>query len=131
MRHMLTLLRKQLCTISVVIWLEGLVARVYTAIPLLAVRQLLRDDGLFRAYSCNIQASSQAKVRILTILQINTHTFPIVTAYTLETAGDHLLAGVPSARAGTPEDVAGTALYLASRASGYTNGATITIDGGL
>ncbi|KAF7985315.1 hypothetical protein HWV62_6497 [Athelia sp. TMB] len=53
-----------------------------------------------------------------------------MTAYTMETAGDYILAGVPSARTGLPEDVAGTALYLASKASGYTNGATICIDGG-
>jgi len=54
-----------------------------------------------------------------------------MTAYTMETAGDYILAGVPSARTGLPEDVAGTAIYLASPASGYTNGATILIDGGM
>ncbi|KZP10542.1 NAD-P-binding protein [Athelia psychrophila] len=54
-----------------------------------------------------------------------------MTAYTIKTAGDVVLADIPSARAGLPEEVAGTALYLASRASGYTNGATIAIDGGL
>jgi len=38
---------------------------------------------------------------------------------------------VPLQRAGTPEDVAGTALFLASRAGAYVNAATITLDGGM
>lgn len=41
------------------------------------------------------------------------------------------LAGVPLRRAGTPEDVAGAVLYLASREASYVTGATITVDGGL
>ena len=53
-----------------------------------------------------------------------------MTRHTIETAGEHLWSGIPSSRVGTPEDVAGTALYLASRAGAFTNGATITIDGG-
>ena len=53
-----------------------------------------------------------------------------VTKYIVETAGEYIIAGIPSARMGTPEDVAGTALYLASRAGAYVNGATITLDGG-
>lgn len=63
----------------------------------------------------------------------------------------HMITGVPLERVGTPEDVAGTALFLASRAGAYVNGtlmtsplpsvlclselwftaATITLDGGL
>jgi NAD(P)-dependent dehydrogenase (short-subunit alcohol dehydrogenase family) len=41
------------------------------------------------------------------------------------------LAGVPLRRAGTPEDVAGAVLYLASTEAGYVTGSTITVDGGL
>jgi 2-deoxy-D-gluconate 3-dehydrogenase len=37
----------------------------------------------------------------------------------------------PSGRVGTPEDIAGLALFLASRASAYTVGEVITCDGGL
>ncbi|KAI9490136.1 hypothetical protein BDB00DRAFT_790531 [Zychaea mexicana] len=40
------------------------------------------------------------------------------------------LARNPLGRIGTPEDIAGTCLYLSSRAGNYTNGATIVIDGG-
>jgi NAD(P)-dependent dehydrogenase (short-subunit alcohol dehydrogenase family) len=37
----------------------------------------------------------------------------------------------PSGRVGTPEDIAGLAIFLASRASAYTVGEVITCDGGL
>jgi NAD(P)-dependent dehydrogenase (short-subunit alcohol dehydrogenase family) len=53
-----------------------------------------------------------------------------MTAHTLASIGDVLVASNPSQRIGTPEDVAGTALFLASRAGAYVNGATITLDGG-
>jgi len=38
---------------------------------------------------------------------------------------------VPRGRVGTPEDIAGLAIYLASRAGSFTVGETITCDGGL
>ena len=37
----------------------------------------------------------------------------------------------PSGRVGTPEDIAGLAIFLASRASAYIVGQTIAIDGGI
>jgi NAD(P)-dependent dehydrogenase (short-subunit alcohol dehydrogenase family) len=37
----------------------------------------------------------------------------------------------PMRRWGRPEDMAGVALYLASRASGFVCGATLVVDGGL
>ena len=36
----------------------------------------------------------------------------------------------PDGRLGTPEDIAGVVVFLASRAAGHVNGACITIDGG-
>jgi 2-deoxy-D-gluconate 3-dehydrogenase len=38
---------------------------------------------------------------------------------------------VPAGRVGTIEDIAGTAIYLASRAGDYVVGATVTVDGGV
>ncbi|KAI5121270.1 hypothetical protein M0805_002315 [Coniferiporia weirii] len=51
--------------------------------------------------------------------------------HTLETMGDVIVNSIPLTRIGTPEDVAGTALYLSGRAGAFVNGATITLDGGL
>jgi len=53
-----------------------------------------------------------------------------MTAQAMALLPDGMLAGNPSRRNGTPEDVAGTALFLGSRAGAYVNGATITLDGG-
>ena len=36
----------------------------------------------------------------------------------------------PNRRLGHPEDVAGTIVYLCSRAAGHVNGGHITLDGG-
>ncbi|ORE04052.1 NAD(P)-binding protein [Rhizopus microsporus var. microsporus] len=51
-------------------------------------------------------------------------------AATLKNFGDAIVAGVPVGRVGSPEDIAGTCIYLASRAGQYTAGAVITVDGG-
>jgi NAD(P)-dependent dehydrogenase (short-subunit alcohol dehydrogenase family) len=43
---------------------------------------------------------------------------------------DQIAAGNPMARIGVPADMAGVAIYLASRAGSYVNGAVIPVDGG-
>jgi len=43
---------------------------------------------------------------------------------------DALLARMPSGRWGTPADVAGAVVFLASEASGYVSGGFIAVDGG-
>lgn len=45
--------------------------------------------------------------------------------------GDAVAASVPAKRIGTPEDMAGVAIYLASRAGDYVVGNTIAVDGGI
>jgi NAD(P)-dependent dehydrogenase (short-subunit alcohol dehydrogenase family) len=39
-------------------------------------------------------------------------------------------AGTPLRRLGEPDDIAGAAIYLASRAGSWTSGQTIVVDGG-
>ena len=49
---------------------------------------------------------------------------------TLERFGDMIIAQVPRGRIGEPEDMAGVAIFLASRAGAYITGAVIPVDGG-
>lgn len=52
-------------------------------------------------------------------------------AATLDAFGDSIAAGVPMKRIGAPEDIAGAAIYLASRAGAYITGAVLAVDGGM
>jgi NAD(P)-dependent dehydrogenase (short-subunit alcohol dehydrogenase family) len=52
-------------------------------------------------------------------------------AETLERFGDAIAESCPLGRIGTPEDMAGVAIYLASRAGAYVTGAVIPVDGGI
>jgi NAD(P)-dependent dehydrogenase (short-subunit alcohol dehydrogenase family) len=51
--------------------------------------------------------------------------------YTLERMGDEIRRRNPRKRIGTPQDMAGVAIYLASRAGAYVNGVVIPVDGGI
>jgi NAD(P)-dependent dehydrogenase (short-subunit alcohol dehydrogenase family) len=52
-------------------------------------------------------------------------------AETLRNFGDAIAESSPLRRIGRPDDMAGTAIYLASRAGAYTTGAVIPVDGGI
>ncbi len=52
-------------------------------------------------------------------------------AATLEAFGEQIAASAPLRRIGRPDDMAGTAIYLASRAGAYLTGAIIPVDGGI
>ena len=52
-------------------------------------------------------------------------------AATLAAHGDAIAAAAPLGRIGRPDDMAGVAVYLASRAGAYVTGAVIPVDGGL
>ena len=41
-----------------------------------------------------------------------------------------ILARIPAGRWGTPEDLAGPAVFLCSKAAGYIHGTVLTVDGG-
>lgn len=52
-------------------------------------------------------------------------------AATLENFGDVIAAASPLGRIGRPDDIAGTMIFLASRAGAYTTGAVIPVEGGI
>ena len=52
-------------------------------------------------------------------------------ASTLEDRGEQLTASVPLERLGAPDNMAGIAVFLASRASSFITGAVIPVDGGV
>jgi 2-deoxy-D-gluconate 3-dehydrogenase len=69
----------------------------------------------------NIQVNAIAPGWIETDMTVAVHTMPL---------NDEILARTPAGRWGQPEEVAGTAVYLASRASDFVTGSMIRVDGG-
>lgn len=69
----------------------------------------------------NIQVNAIAPGWIETDL-----TAPLLTT----SRNDEILMRTPAGRWGKPEDIAGTAVFLASRASDFVTGTTISVDGG-
>jgi len=69
----------------------------------------------------NIQVNAIAPGWIETDMTAPARTMPL---------NDETLARTPAGRWGQPEEVAGTAVYLASRASDFVTGTTIRVDGG-
>ena len=68
-----------------------------------------------------IQVNAIAPGWIETDMTVPVHSLPL---------NDEVLARTPAGRWGQPEEIAGTAVYLASRASDFVTGTTIRVDGG-
>jgi len=70
--------------------------------------------------------------RAITVNAVAPGPFPsTMMAATLEAFGDHIAAAAPLRRIGRADDMAGVAVYLASRAGSYVTGAVIPVDGGI
>ena len=70
--------------------------------------------------------------RHITVNEIAPGLFPShMTAHVMDTMGDKIVQGTPLKRHGRPEDMAGVAIYLASKAASFVTGTVIPIDGGL
>jgi len=54
-----------------------------------------------------------------------------MTAATIDAFGEQIRQGTPLKRHGRPEDMAGVAIYLASKAASFVTGVVIPVDGGL
>ena len=54
-----------------------------------------------------------------------------MTKWMLENFQSQIEANCPLGRIGTPADMAGIAIYLASPAASYVNGVVIPVDGGI
>jgi NAD(P)-dependent dehydrogenase (short-subunit alcohol dehydrogenase family) len=52
-------------------------------------------------------------------------------AATLDAFGEQVAAAAPLKRIGRPDDMAGAAIFLASRAGAYLTGAVVPVDGGI
>jgi 2-deoxy-D-gluconate 3-dehydrogenase len=85
-----------------------------------AVIQLTKSMAIELA-AHNIQVNAIAPGWIETDMTAPVKTMPL---------NDEILSRTPAGRWGQPEEIAGTAVYLASQASDFVTGATIRVDGG-
>ena len=76
--------------------------------------------------------ASHLASRNITVNAIAPGPFPSkMMAQTLASIGEKIRQGVPLKRIGQAEDMAGTAIFLASKAASYITGVIIPVDGGI
>ncbi len=76
--------------------------------------------------------ASHLASRNITVNAIAPGPFPSkMMARTLESMGEKIRQGVPLKRIGQAEDMAGAAIFLASRAASYVTGVILPVDGGI
>jgi NAD(P)-dependent dehydrogenase (short-subunit alcohol dehydrogenase family) len=76
--------------------------------------------------------ASHLATRNITVNAVAPGPFPSkMMAHTLENFGEQIRQGVPLGRIGRADDMAGAAIFLASRAASYITGVIIPVDGGI
>jgi NAD(P)-dependent dehydrogenase (short-subunit alcohol dehydrogenase family) len=100
------------------------VAPGHTELPYAAAKAALNamTIGLVRAFAPNVRSNVIMPGPFLT---------DISKAWDMESFNKRAVRAIPLGRAGEPSEITGAALYLASDASSYTNGAVIKVDGGV
>src|SRR5215470_357979 len=79
-----------------------------------------------------VVATQDDPARVITVNAVAPGPFESkMMAATLRTFGDAIAEAAPLRRIGRPDDMAGVAIYLASRAGAYVTGAVIPVDGGI
>jgi len=117
-------------------WREGDPARVINIGSIDGIQVPLLDTYSYSASKAAIHHMSKVLARKLapkiTVNAIAPGPFESkMMAATLESFGDSIRDSCPLKRIGEPEDMAGVAIYLASRAGAYVTGAVIPVDGGI
>jgi NAD(P)-dependent dehydrogenase (short-subunit alcohol dehydrogenase family) len=82
-------------------------------------------------HQLTVHLAGHLAARHITVNAIAPGFFPSKMTKFMMTEHPDFTDHIPLARAGTPEDIAGTVLFLASRAGTYCTGSVIAVDGGL
>ncbi|KAL1914535.1 uncharacterized protein VTP21DRAFT_8160 [Calcarisporiella thermophila] len=117
---------------SRVIMIGSVASKLNSAIP--TYFYCISKAGLQRMSEALAPLLSQRHITVNTIepgLFRSEMTKDLFTQFSESVISELMKKRIPSGRAGEPEDIAGTCIYLASRAGAYTNGATIRVDGSL
>ena len=109
------------------------------AIPLLGSLVIVRlyvpaEFGVFSTWLGVVMTSAvlvTGRLEMALVIEADGEPRRFAMAATLATAGDAIRASNPLGRIGQPEDIAGVAIFLGSRASAYTTGAVVPCDGGI
>jgi 2-deoxy-D-gluconate 3-dehydrogenase len=98
---------------------NGVIAYTATKTALMGMTKTLANELAPHAINVNAIAPGFIKTAITEGLRSD------------QTKNQEILSSIPQHRWGTPQDLQGSALFLASKASDYVNGHVLVVDGGL
>ena len=104
------------------------------AYPPLGVPQVVAvtaADGSFAAMAKGVEASMKGDAAAMVPSPEAGFNGSMANLTAARDHGDEVAGRIPAGRIGTDEDMAGVAIYLASRAGDYVVGQTFAVDGGV